>query len=216
MTGNHDEMERLIEVEDPHLVMVEPMLPWSEGLNLMEQIRRISDAPVIFVSGHGGIQVMEQAFERGASDYIVKPFTQTELIARVGAALRSRQAPVFGEYSEPFVTGDLTIDYAKHLVTVAGRQVRLSATEYRLLFELSTASGRVLTYEQLLRRAWGPLYSTDARIVHTYIKQLRSKLGDDARNPTYIFTDPRVGYHMASPRQPVGPAEERTSPPASF
>ena len=94
---------------------------------------------------------------------------------------------------------DMTIDYGRRLVTVAGHPVQLTATEYRMLSELSTAAGQVLTYEQLLRRAWGPLYSGDTRIVHTYVKQLRKKLGDDARQPRYIFTEPRVGYHMAKP-----------------
>ena len=94
---------------------------------------------------------------------------------------------------------DLTIDYDRRRVTIAGNPVHLTATEYKLLCELSTASGQVLTYEQLLRRAWGPLYSGDTRIVHTYVKQLRRKLGDDAKQPRYIFTEPRVGYHMAKP-----------------
>ena len=187
---------------------MEPTLPWSEGFKLMERIRRICDAPVIFVSGHSSGQNIERAFELGAADYVVKPFTATELVARTRAALRRRLAPVQDESAEPFMLGDLAIDYAERLVTVAGRQVQLTATEFRLLFELSTAAGQVLTYEQLLRRAWGPLYSTDVRIVHTYVKQLRRKLGDDARHPTYIFTEPRVGYYMKNPPKPLGPAEE--------
>ena len=170
---------------------------------MIQRIREISDSPVIFVSGHGSDQFMERAFELGAADYLVKPFTSTELVARIIAALRRREAPVLDGNPEPFALGDLNIDYAERLVTVAGHRVKLTATEFKLLFELSTAAGQVLTYEQLLRRVWGPLYPADVRNVHTYIKQLRNKLGDNARHPMYIFTEPRVGYYMAKPQEPM-------------
>ena len=200
-----DEIELLAEAEDPQLLIVESMPLRCDASRLMERIRRTSDAPVIFLSANGSGQNMELAFELGAADYLVKPFTPTELVARTKAALRRRLS---SSRNEPFVMGDLTIDYSERRVTVAGRPVQLTATEYRLLFELSNAAGRVLTYEQLLRRAWGPLYSTDTRIVHTFVKQLRGKLGDDARCPKYIFTEPRVGYSMPRPPKPVGRAGE--------
>ena len=199
VTDNPNDLERLIEAEKPHLVIVEPMLSWGEGYALMERIHEVSDAPVIFMSGRGSGQNIERAFEFGAADYVVKPFTPTELVARINAALRRRKSSTSDRSPEPFMLEDLTIDCAQRNVTVAGRPVQLTATEYKLLSELSTAAGQVLTYEQLLRRAWGPLYSTDTRIVHTYVKQLRSKLGDNARRPRYIFTERRVGYHMAKP-----------------
>ena len=199
VTDSLDEMQRLIEVEKPHVALVEAMLSWTEWSELMEGIRRVSDAPVIFVSGYGGDENIERAFELGAADYLAKPFTPTELLARTKAALRRRQSPTMGPPSKPFVLEGLKIDYVRRSVTLAGNPVQLTATEYKLLYELSTAASQVLTYEQLLRRAWGPLYSTDERIVHTYIKQLRNKLEDDARQPRYIFTEPRVGYHMAKP-----------------
>ena len=199
ITDTPDKIERLIEIENPHVVLVEATLSWTEWSELMEGIRRVSDAPVIFVSGRGGEENIERAFELGAADYLAKPFTPTELVARTNAALRRRQSPTMGAPSKPFVLEDLTIDYVQRSVTLAGNPVQLTATEYKLLYELSTAASQVLTYEQLLRRAWGPLYSTDERIVHTYIKQLRNKLGDDARQPRYIFTEPRVGYHMGKP-----------------
>ena len=199
VTDAPDNIERLIEIENPHVALVEATLSWTEWSELMEGIRRISDSPVIFVSGHGGEENIERAFELGAADYLAKPFTPTELVARTNAALRRRQSPIVGAPSKPFVLEDLTIDYVQRSVTLAGIPVQLTATEYKLLYELSNAASQVLTYEQLLRRAWGPLHSTDERIVHTYVKQLRSKLGDDARQPRYIFTEPRVGYHMAKP-----------------
>ena len=167
LTGIPDDIERLMEVEQPHLVLMGITLPWSDGFELMKRARKISDAPVIFVSGHGSAQNMDRAFELGAADYVVKPFTSTELVARIRAAVRRRASLVQNEHSEAFVLGDLMIEYAERVVTVAGRQVQLTATEYRLLFELSAAAGRVLTHGQLMRLVWGPLYESDVRIVHT-------------------------------------------------
>ena len=199
VTGDPDGIERLVDVEQPHLFLLDTTLSRNGGFELMERINRISDAPVILLSGYGSGENMNRAFELGAADYVVKPFTPTELVARVRAALRRRASPVHNGPSGPFVLDDLTIDYAERAVTVAGRPLELTATEYRLLFELSTAAGRVLTHEQLLRLVWGPLYSTDARIVRTYVKALRQKLGDNANSPAYIFTERRVGYRMAKP-----------------
>ena len=108
-------------------------------------------------------------------------------------------AALADEQPEPFVLDELMINYAEHRVTVAGCPVRLTATEYRLLWELSNNAGQVLTQERLLRRVWGQEYPNDTRLLHTYIHDLRSKLGDNARSPTYIFTEPRVGYRMARP-----------------
>ena len=209
VSGNPDEIERLLEAEKPHAVIVDPALSWSGGAGLMERIRRTSDAPVIFVSGRGGGQEVGLAFEHGAFDHIAKPFTSSELVARTRAALRRGTDTVAQESPGRYLKGDLTIDYGEREVTVAGRRVPLTATEYRLLFELSTAAGWVLTYEQLLRRVWGPLYASDSRVVHTFVGQLRAKLGDNARRPKYIFTEPRVGYHMARPEEPANnPIEE--------
>ena len=103
------------------------------------------------------------------------------------------------EELEPFVLNELTVNYAKRRVTVAGCPVRLTATEYRLLWELSKNAGQLFTHARLLRRVWGPGYPDDPRILSTFIRRLRSKLGDNARNPTYIFTERQVGYWMASP-----------------
>ena len=100
---------------------------------------------------------------------------------------------------EPFVLEELTINYAERRVTVAGSTVRLTATEYRLLQELSNNAGRVLTRDQLLARIWGAEYSGDSRLVRAFVKKLRRKLGDNARSPTYVFTEPRVRYRMAKP-----------------
>ena len=198
LTCGSDQAGRVIESEKPHVILVEPNLPWDDGFELLQAIERISDAPVIFVAGHEWDQYIGRAFEFGAFDYVAKPFTTGELVARIELAVR-RRGLADRKVPEPYLQGELKVDYAERKVTVAGRQVRLTPTEFNLLAELSTAAGQVLTHEQLLRRVWGPLYSSDERIVRTYIKEVRHKLGDDAARPTYIFTEPGVGYRMNRP-----------------
>ena len=151
-TGDPDDVPRLMEEAKPHLVLLDLMLPGVDGIDLMKDIMVASDVPVIFVSAYGQDRLIARAFEMGADDYVVKPFSPTELAARISAALRRRTA---SEPSVPYVVGDLTINYAERLVTLAGSPVDLTAIQYRLLVELSTNAGRVLTYEHLLRRVWG-------------------------------------------------------------
>ena len=204
VTGDPEEVSRLMAEEEPRLVLLDLMLPGSDGMELMKEIREVSDVPVIFLSAYGQEEIIARAFENGADDYVVKPFSPTELVARIKAALRKREAPEWAEPSEPYVLGDLTIDYAERRVTLAGRPVQLTAIEYGLLFELSVNAGRVITYDRLLRRVWGLRRSGDSRRVRTAAKQLRRKLGDDANNPTYILNEPRVGYRMAKGEEQEG------------
>ena len=198
LTCGPDGANRFIETQKPNLVLVEPPSPWDDGLELLQHIDGISDAPTIFVAGHEWDQQMGRAFKVGVTDYIAKPFAATELIARINVALL-RERVDSGKESRPYRHGDLVIDYVERRVTVAGRSIDLTVTEYKLLAELSNAAGRVLTHEQLLRRVWGTLYSSDVRVVRTFIKELRFKLGDDAAHPDYIFTEFGVGYRMPRP-----------------
>ena len=130
------------------------------------------------------------------------PFSPTELAARIRAALRKRAAPEWPDPPGPYLTGDLRIDYAERRVSLAGRPLRLTATEYELLYWLSVNAGRVLTHDQLLQRVWGQGRSGEPWLVRNLVKRLRRKLGDDADNPTYIFTEPRAGYRMARAETP--------------
>ena len=198
VTGDPDEALRLIEVEKPDLVLLDLMLPGADGIELMKRIFQITDAPVIFLSGRDGERDVVRAFEAGADDYIVKPFSPTELAARIEAVLRRRAASDRSRTHEPYALDDLTINYAERRVTVAGCPVQLTATEYKLLFELSINAGQVLTQDQLLRRIWGRDYSGDSLLLRSFVKKLRGKLKDDANSPRYIFTEPRVGYRMAT------------------
>ena len=197
VTGDPEQVGRLVEEERPHLVLLDLMLPGMDGIELMESVPELADLPVIFLSAYGRDQVIARALEAGAEDYVVKPFSPTELVARVQTALRRRAASELSEPPEPYRRGELTIDYAERRVSLADRAVRLTNIEYRLLFELSVNAGQVLTHEQLLQRVWGPEHSGQPGAVRTFVKNLRRKLGDDADTPTYIFTEPRVGYRMS-------------------
>ena len=190
VTGDHQELSRIIKTEQPRLVLLDLMLPGTDGFELMESVPELANLPIIFISGYGRDETVARALESGADDYIVKPFSPMELTARIGAALRRRAG------AEPFVLEELEIDYERRLVTVAGRAVELTATEYELLRVLSINAGRVSTYAALRHQVWGGRDSDGSDPVRTFIKRLRRKLGDDASKPTWIFSERGVGYRM--------------------
>ncbi|MDE2705902.1 MAG: response regulator transcription factor, partial [Gemmatimonadota bacterium] len=202
VTADPEEVAPLIQASKPQLILLDVVLPGTDGIKLMEDILDVDKVPVILLSGYGRDEIVARAFEKGASDYVVKPFSPTELVARIQATLRKEAETDQAEPDQPYVLGDLTINYEKRRVTVAGRRVRLTAKEYQLLYELSVSPGRVLTHDVLLRRIWGLYSAVDSRLVRTLVKRLRRTLGDDANNPRYIFTEPGVGYR-------IGKAEER-------
>ena len=194
VTGDPQELPRLVKTKRPHLVLLDLMLPGTDGIELMERVPGLADVPVIFISGYGRDETIARALRAGAADYIVKPFSPTELTARVQAALRRRSEP------EPFRLGELAIDYEHRRVSMAGRPVELTATEYELLRLLSVNAGRVATYDSLLRQVWAGKDAANAKLVRAFIKNLRRKLGDDAASPAYILNERGVGYRMAEPR----------------
>ena len=199
VTGDHGELGQIIRAERPALVLLDLMLPGTDGIELMRTVPELADLPVIFISGYGRDETIARALEAGADDYIVKPFSPTELTARIRAALRRRADP------QPFVLGDLAIDYDRRQVTVAGREVELTPTEYELLRILSLNAGRVTTSETLLDRIWAGRSNGDTKVVRAFVKQLRQKLGDDAANPAWIFNVRGVGYRMPRPGAPGEP-----------
>ena len=201
VTGDPEEAVSLMEEERPHLALLGLMLPETDGIELMRQILNVADVPVIFLSAYGREEVVARAFELGTADYVVKPFSPTELAARINSALRR---PVAAEPSAPYVRGDLTIDYAQRRATLAGRRVNLTLTEYGLLAELSAHAGQVLSHERLLERVWRQRGDGNVRPMHMTVSKLRRKLGDDANNPTYIFTEPGVGFLMPRGEGPGG------------
>ena len=194
VTGDPEDVPGLIETYRPDLVLLDLLLPGTDGIELMQSLPALADLPVIFLSGYGRDETIARALEIGAADYIVKPFSPTELVARIEAALRKRAGT-----REPYRMGELAINYDERRVSLAGQPVSLTATEYDLLSALSANAGRVSTHDYLLRRVWRSRRGASPPAVRAFIKKLRQKLGDDANNPTYILTEPRVGYRMAKP-----------------
>ena len=194
-----DDVLNQVESEKPELVLLDLALPGDNGFQLMQDIIDIADVPVICLAAHERDQDIERALDLGAADYMVKPFSPTELTARIRAALRKATAADLSDEALPFVLGDMTIDYVQRRVEVAGQPIHLTPIEYEMLRVLSLNGGRVLTHEQLLRRVWRVTNSGDPQVVRTHMRRLRRKLGDDADNPRFIFTEPRVGYRMPAP-----------------
>ena len=194
-----DDVLRQVQSEKPQLALVDLALPGVDGFELMQDILDIADVPVICLAAHGRDQDIERALDRGAADYMVKPFSPTELTARIRAALRKAAAADLGDEASPFELDDLIIDYAQRRVAIAGQLVHLTPIEYEMLRVLSLNGGRPMSHEQLLRRVWRVTTSGDPQVVRTHMRRLRRKLGDDADSPRYIFTEPRVGYRMPEP-----------------
>ena len=195
VTGESGNLAAIICAEKPRLVLLDLILPGQDGIELMEQLPELADLPVIFISAYGHDETVARALEAGAADYIVKPFSPTELVARVRAALRRHEEP------EPFVLGALSIDYHRRRVEVAGNPVTLTPIEYELLRVLSLAAGRVVTYDTLRRRVWDRSNHTESNPVRGFVRTLRRKLGDNAVNPAWIFNERGVGYRMPGPSE---------------
>ncbi len=193
VAADHREISSIIETERPKLVLLDLMLPGTDGIELMRKIPELATLPVIFISGYGRDETIARALEAGAEDYIVKPFSPTELTARIGAILRRRANP------NRFVLGELAIDYDRREVKLAGRPVALTATEYEVLRVLSLCTGRIATYDTLLREIWGRRGFGDTRLVRATVKRLRRKLGESADDPSYVVNVRGVGYRLIRP-----------------
>ncbi len=193
VTGVPKDLPRIIRAERPRLVLLDLMLPDVDGIELMRRVPELADLPVIFISAYGREETVAKALDSGAADYIAKPFSTTELAARVRAALRRREEP------GPFVLGAIAIDYRQRRVTVGGEAVELTATEYELLRVLSLDAGRVVDFDTLLRRVWAKRDSAGPNLVRIVVKELRRKLGDSAASPAYLFNERGVGYRLGRP-----------------
>jgi DNA-binding response OmpR family regulator len=189
----------LVELERPDLVLLDLMLPGVTGLDLLQSIRGFSDVPVIFLTASDARDDMVRALKMGGDDYITKPFSESELLARIEAILRRKTMLGIAEATPPYILDGLTINFGERRVTVAGQEVLLSATQYKLLWQLTKHAGRVLTYDQILQLVWGRDYRGETELVRSMVRSLRHRLGDNARNPRYIFNVPQVGYRMPLP-----------------
>ncbi|HWG74519.1 MAG TPA: response regulator transcription factor [Acidimicrobiales bacterium] len=188
---------QLLETEDPDIVLLDLMLPEADGFELCRHIRERSAVGVIVVSARGGERDKVTALNAGADDYMTKPFSIEELLARISATLRRTRPAASPEPASPLLVANLAIDLASQQVTREGSPVHLTPTEFALLRELATNQGKLLTHAHLLRRVWGPGYETETEYVRVYVRRLRAKLEVEGGSPL-ILTQARAGYRMVS------------------
>lgn len=183
----------VLDLERPDVVLLDVGLPEMDGFEVLKSIRLFSDVPVIMLTVRDDELGKVQGLELGADDYVTKPFSHLELLARVRAVLRRAQSlPMV--HDQPFVSGDIQVDFARREVTVLGEPVALTGTEYRLLYHLVRNAGRVMTHEALLARVWGREYTDEISYLKSYVSRLRHKLEQDPHRPDYILTEYGVGY----------------------
>jgi len=187
----------VIERELPDLVILDIMMPNMDGFEVCRQLREWSRLPVIMLSARGDVTDKVKCLNLGADDYITKPFGVGELIARVRSMLRRTEAAAISTQPS-FTSGDLKINFAQRQVTIAGNEVKLTPTEYRLLEEFVVNAGKVLTHKYLLNKVWGPEYGEEKEYLRVFIARLRTKLEADPKNPRYIITVPGVGYQLGA------------------
>lgn len=192
-------------LEQPDLVLLDILLPRDmDGYEVCRRLREFSAVPVIMLTAKAREADKLKGFDVGADDYLTKPFSSRELIARVQAVLRRSKYPEEVKANARFVCGDLTINYAQRRVFVRGQEVTLTATEYELLRQLALNANCVMLHEQLLTAVWGPEYRNDIDYLRAYIRYLRRKIEPDPANPQYILTTPGVGYMLACPAESPG------------
>jgi DNA-binding response OmpR family regulator/signal transduction histidine kinase len=189
---------RQVDLEVPDLVILSTRLNDMGGMELLQRLREFAQMPVLMLCDACDEDERVQLFDLGADDLVMKPFGIKEMLARLRALLRRQSPPAEQSQAQSiFVAGDLLIDYAQHQVTVQGRAVQLSRTEYKLLSTLAQNVGMVVTHELLLEKVWGPEYNRDIDFIWVYISRLRRKIEADSRHPKYILTVPDVGYKLA-------------------
>lgn len=181
--------------ENPGLVVLDLGLPDAEGLSVLREIRGWSAVPVLILSVRADEGGKVEALDAGAQDYVVKPFGMKEFLARIRGLLRDRGQEDAAPSS--LSIGPLVIDAATHGATLDGLPLHLTRREFDLLWMMASHRGRLVTQEMILKAIWGPAHLHDSQYLRVYIRQLRQKLGDDASNPRFLFTEPGIGYRMA-------------------
>ncbi|HZU02913.1 MAG TPA: response regulator transcription factor [Ktedonobacteraceae bacterium] len=191
-----------IERVQPHLVLLDVMMPRMDGFTVCQKVREFSTVPIIIVTARGQDQDKVKGLDLGADDYLTKPFSVDELLARVRAVLRRSQftSNEQAQGMQKLATiGDLTIDYTQHLVTMQAKEITLSPTEYRLLSYLAQNAGRIVTQDLLLEQVWGAEYMGESHMLQVNINRLRRKIEDDPAHPRYLKTKVGIGYVLTAP-----------------
>jgi len=200
------------EMNDPDLIILDLMLPRLDGFEVCRRLREFSTVPIIILTAKGEEVDKVKGLELGADDYLTKPFGVPELLARIKAVLR-RTRVVPAQKLEPiFNLATFSVNFAQRRVVANGKDVKLSPTEYKLLYELVTNAGRVVLHQDLLARVWGREYRDETEYLRVYIRYLRQKIEEDPSQPKLILTEPGVGYRFASPPEPIPAASAAASP----
>ena len=189
----------LVETETPDVVILDIGLPDIDGYQVLKEIRRFSDVPVIMLTVRGEDTDVAKGLELGADDYITKPFSHIELIARVQAVMRRSQGLAVTDEERPFTSGKLTVDFSRNEVLLQGQPVKLTSTERKLLYHLIRNEGRILSHETLLSKVWGDNYNDARDLLRVHIQHLRQKLGDNTESPNIIVTEHGIGYKFVRP-----------------
>ena len=181
---------------NPELILLDLGLPDGDGIDLARRIREWSRVPIIVISARGREDDKVAALDAGADDYLTKPFGTNELLARMRVALRHAAEKDGGEATPVLENGALRIDQVRREVTLAGKEVRLTPIEYRLLVLMARHAGMVLTHRQILKEVWGPPYVNETHYLRVFMAQLRRKIEPDPVRPALLLTEPGVGYRM--------------------
>ena len=190
---------QLFEESDPDVILLDLTLPGKNGFEVLQAIRRVSDVPIVLLTGRDEESSEVRGLEMGADDYVVKPFSHMALVARIKAVLRRAESLPPIDASPNFVAGELAINFQGRQVTIGGRPVKLTPVEYKLLSQLVRNSGRLMTHQALLDHVWGSDYGATSDYLKVFISRLRSKL-ETPGGPQYIETERGFGYRFVRPR----------------
>jgi len=188
-----------VETEKPDVVILDIGLPDMDGYQVLKEIRRFSDVPVLMLTVRGEDTDVAKGLELGADDYITKPFSHIELIARVQAVLRRAQGLGVTNEERPFTSGKLSVDFNRNEVLLSGKPVKLTSTERKLLYYLIRNEGRILSHESMLAKVWGDTYADARDLLRVHIQHLRQKLEDNSETPNIIVTEHGIGYKFIRP-----------------
>jgi DNA-binding response OmpR family regulator len=194
-SNGFDALEQ-VEAQEPDLVVLDILMPKKDGFETLKELRRFSSVPVIILSAKGTNADKIKGLNLGADDYLAKPFSPDELVARIEAVRRRLASEGKRKIRDQLSVGDLVIDFKKRLVIIRGKETRLTRIEWLLLSELAQNAGSLMLYSDLLTRIWGPEYRDDIQILRTWISRLREKIESEPNNPRLIRTIPKTGYIM--------------------
>ena len=197
--GNGLEGLEQAQAQEPDLIVLDLLMPKMDGLEMLKELRSFSAVPVIILTAKGADADRIKGLQLGADDYLPKPFNPDELVARIEAIRRRLEPEKRSEIREVFQLGDVTIDFEKRKAIVRGEPKYLTRIEWLLLSQLASNAGRLMLYEDLLTRVWGPEYRDDVQILRTSISRLRGKLESDPGSPQLIRTVPKTGYIIDQP-----------------